>query len=221
MQRGMPPVRVRSQSIPRDRQPVSLRRAKRGYAASTLRRDLNREGALVRLLLRLLVGALGGLSATGPMTVLMILLHRILPAQHRYSLPPREIVAELARKTALHKHLGADARAALTLINHFAYGAMAATMYALVEGRSPPAALIKGPIFGALVWLVSYLGLLPLAGILESGTKHPASRNWLMIAAHLVWGFFVALFVETVLGEEQKKSGALFSGSPLPQKDRK
>lgn len=179
------------------------------------------EEGWVKLLLRLLVGALGGLSATGPMTVLMILLHKILPPQHRYSLPPREIVAELASKTDLHKKLGADARAALTLINHFGYGAAAATIYALVEARSPAAALIKGPLFGALVWLVSYLGLLPVAGILESGTKHPSSRNLLMIAAHLVWGLFVALFVETVLSEEKREASALMSASPLPQKDRK
>ena len=175
----------------------------------------------MRVLLRLLVGALGGLSATGPMTVFMILLHRLLPEKHRYSLPPREITVDLAHKAGLNEKLGAEERAVLTLLNHFGYGAAAATTYALIEARSPLRALIKGPIFGAVVWLVSYLGLLPVAGILQSATRQPPSRNLLMLAVHLIWGLIVGVFVETLLTEEKRKYGALLVGSPMPQKDRK
>ena len=89
------------------------------------------------MLLRLLVGALGGISATGPMTIGMVWLHRRLPAKHRYSLPPREITLHLAKALGAHRKLGPDARAALTLINHFGYGAMAATLYSLMESRVP------------------------------------------------------------------------------------
>jgi len=39
-----------------------------------------------------------------------------------------------------------------------------------------------------MVWGGSYLGLLPSLGILRPATDHPAQRNALMIAAHLVWG---------------------------------
>ncbi|MGA7214213.1 MAG: hypothetical protein WBX20_08405, partial [Terrimicrobiaceae bacterium] len=124
----------------------------------------------MKILLRLLVGALGGLSATGPMTIGMILLHRLLPTRHRYSLPPREITLHLAEKAGVHKKLDPDARAALTLINHFGYGAMAAAIYSLAETKIPAGALVKGPIFGAAVWLVSYFGLLPAVGILKPAT---------------------------------------------------
>jgi uncharacterized membrane protein YagU involved in acid resistance len=173
------------------------------------------------MLLRLLVGALGGLSATGPMTIVMILLHRILPFKERYSLPPREITVHLAQKADLHKKLDSEARAALTLINHFGYGALAATIYALVESRVSASWLLKGLVFGAVVWVVSYFGLLPAAGILEPATKHPPSRNLLMLVVHLVWGLFVGIFVETLLGEEKSASGALLTSSPFPQQDRK
>jgi uncharacterized membrane protein YagU involved in acid resistance len=111
------------------------------------------------------------------MTIAMILLHRCLPARYRYSLPPREITVQLAKKAGVNRKLGPEARAALTLINHFGYGAMAATIYSLAEARFPASALVKGPIFGALVWLTSYFGFLPAVGILEPATKHPASRN--------------------------------------------
>ena len=175
----------------------------------------------MNVLLRLLVGTLGGLSATGPMTVVMILLHRHLPPRHRYSLPPREITVELAEKVGMKRKLDPDTRAALTRINHFGYGAMAATIYSLAEAKVPASAILKGPFFGLMVWLVSYLGLLPAAGILEPATKHPPSRNLLMVAVHLVWGLVVGVFVETLLAERKRTFGALLVGSPLPQKDRK
>jgi uncharacterized membrane protein YagU involved in acid resistance len=175
----------------------------------------------MKILLRLLVGALGGLSATGPMTIGMILLHRLLPLRHRYSLPPREITVHLAEKAGVHKKLNPDARAALTLINHFGYGAMAAAIYSVGEARIPFAPLVKGPVFGAVVWLVSYFGLLPASGILEPATKQPFSRNALMLVVHLLWGLFLGVFVETLLSEKKSSFGALLASSPLKQKDRK
>ena len=57
--------------------------------------------------------------------------------RHKYSLPPREITVHLAEKIGIHRKLDPDARAALTLVNHFGYGAMAATIYSLVEGWIP------------------------------------------------------------------------------------
>jgi hypothetical protein len=53
------------------------------------------------------------------MTIAMILLHRWLPARHRYSLPPREITMHLAKRAGVNRKLCPEARAALTLINHF------------------------------------------------------------------------------------------------------
>ena len=175
----------------------------------------------MKMLLRLLVGALGGMSATGPMTIAMIWLHRILPTRERYSLPPREIIVHLAEKAGVQKKLDREARAALTLINHFGFGAVAATIYSLLEARIPGKALVKGPIFGALVWLVSYFGLLPAVGILELPTKQPFSRNALMLAVHLIWGLVVGVFIETLLADKRGSFGGLLASSLLGQKDRK
>jgi uncharacterized membrane protein YagU involved in acid resistance len=173
------------------------------------------------VLLRVLVGALGGVSATGPMTIGMVWLHRQLPSRYRYSLPPREITMQAMEALGLHKKLGPDARATVTLINHFGYGAIAAVIYSLAERQMPLGAFIKGPIFGAVVWLVSYLGLLPALGVLDPATKHPSSRNALMFVVHLVWGLFVGLFVDTLLSEKRRVFGAILTGSPLPQRDKK
>jgi hypothetical protein len=64
-------------------------------------------------------------------------------------------------------------------------------------------------------------GLLPAAGILESPTKQPFSRNALMLAVHLIWGLIVGVFVETLLAEKSSPFGALLGSSLLGQKDRK
>jgi uncharacterized membrane protein YagU involved in acid resistance len=175
----------------------------------------------MKTLLRLLIGTLGGVSATGPMTIAMIWLHRILPTRHRYSLPPREVTLHLAEKMGVNKKLDRETRAGLTLINHFVFGATAATIYSLAESRIPGEAVIKGPIFGASVWLVSYFGLLPAVGILEFPTKQPLSRNALMLAVHLIWGLMVGVFIETVWAENRSPFGALLASSLVGQKDRK
>ena len=43
------------------------------------------------------------------------------------------------------------------------------------------------------MWAASYLGWIPAAGLLKPATEHPARRNFMMIAAHLVWGAALAL----------------------------
>ena len=90
----------------------------------------------------------------------------------------------------------------------------------LVEGWIPVSAVIKGLILERWYGLC-YLRLLPAVGILEPATKHPPSRNFLMIAVHLVWGLVVGVFVDTLLAEKKRTAGALLVGSPLPQMDRK
>ncbi len=142
---------------------------------------------------KLLSGALAGCIATAPMTIVMELLHQRLPQYERYPLPPSEITAELTEEAGLNNQLSSEQHLALTLVNHFAYGAAAGALYGVSAERlsTPPA--VKGIGFGLIVWTVSYLGLLPALRILRPATQHPAERNLLMIAAHVVWGSVTGL----------------------------
>ena len=45
-----------------------------------------------------------------------------------------------------------------------------------------------GAAAGAAIWLASYMGWVPALNLLKPATEHPARRNALMIAVHLVWG---------------------------------
>lgn len=146
---------------------------------------------------RILLGALAGLAATGPMTLAMKLMHEQLPRAEQYPLPPRQVTEGLAEKAGVNEHLDEEEREAATWVSHFAFGAACGALYGAVSGEG----LDKHPVlagvgFGAAVWAGSYLGWLPAFGIISPATEHPARRNALMIAAHAVWGAGVGVAVE-------------------------
>lgn len=134
-------------------------------------------------------GAIAGVIATVPMTVAMKLLHSRLPEKEQYPLPPRLIVESAAEKLDVEKNLSEREEYAMTLISHFAYGTATGAIYeqGLEIFDVEPSAL-NGIAYGLGVWTLSYLGLLPAVGLLTPATEHPARRNALMIAAHVVWG---------------------------------
>jgi hypothetical protein len=166
-------------------------------------------------LLRITLGAISGVVATGPMTVAMTKLHRKLPDADRYPLPPREITMKLADESGLAEKLGPTARSAATFLAHFCYGAAAGALFGAGSKKPGPA---RGVLFGLFVWTVSYLGLLPRAGVLSSATDHPASRNALMIVAHVIWGLTLGYLLETFLHDSE--DSAAFAASNRTHRDR-
>jgi hypothetical protein len=143
-----------------------------------------------------LIGSLAGLTATVPMTAVMEVLHRQLPADERYPLPPRQVTMRLAEEAGVEDHLDESERTGLTLLNHFGYGAATGALYGLLPRVNAVPPVVGGIAYGLAVWAGSYLGLLPALGILSPATRHPARRNALMIAAHVVWGAVLATIVE-------------------------
>jgi uncharacterized membrane protein YagU involved in acid resistance len=136
-----------------------------------------------------LIGAVAGLAATVPMTVMMEIMHRNLPYEEQYPLPPRTITMKAADAVDLKEKMGETERTTATLVSHFAYGAAMGALYAPLRRKirlAPPP--LAGACYGLAVWAGSYLGLLPALGVLRPATEHPARRTALMIAAHLVWG---------------------------------
>ncbi|WP_245557595.1 DUF1440 domain-containing protein [Deinococcus peraridilitoris] len=131
------------------------------------------------------------------MSLWMLLAQRLLlRPRERYALPPEQITEHAAEAVGLDgvAH-DKPKRKAASIVNHFAYGAAAGALYAPLRPLAAPA-LLKGVLFGSLVWSGSYLGLLPVLGLLSSATEHPARRNVLMIVAHLIWGGVLSVLVE-------------------------
>ncbi|HEX7957300.1 MAG TPA: DUF6789 family protein [Pyrinomonadaceae bacterium] len=155
---------------------------------------------------RVLLGALAGLAATAPMTLAMKLMHEQLPREEQYPLPPRQVPEGVAEKAGVDRHLDEETREAATWVSHFAYGTACGALYGALSGEViDERPLLAGAGFGLAVWAGSYLGWLPAAGILSPATEHPARRNALMIAAHVVWGATTGVMLERLGGAEGER----------------
>lgn len=138
---------------------------------------------------RLFHGALSGLIATIPMTLVMRGLHALLPRREQYPLPPQQITSRMSHAAGVESGIDHPLEwEAKTHVAHYAYGAGCGAAYAMAEPLLPGSPAVKGAIFGIGVWTVSYLGWLPAAGILPPATREPAGRNGVMLLAHVVWG---------------------------------
>lgn len=156
-----------------------------------------------------IIGAVAGVAATVAMTLAMNALFRRLPAPERYPLPPRELTERTAASVGLRRRLGEPGLKAATLASHFGFGAAAGSLYApLLLRRLPPMA--GGVGYGLAVWTVSYLGWIPALGLLRPATRHPARRNALILAAHVVWGAALG-----PVADRLSRALSPFAGGPL------
>jgi len=146
-------------------------------------------------------GLVAGAIATVPMSATMQLMHR-WPWPERDSLPPHQITKRITAKLGIKKHLNHEQLTALTIANHFGFGGAMGGLYALFAPCIIAPPVVKGLVWGSLVWALSYLGWLPVAHILPPATEHSKRRNFLMIVAHLVWGVSTALLAES--GQKDK-----------------
>jgi uncharacterized membrane protein YagU involved in acid resistance len=169
-------------------------------------------------LLRLLLGAICGICATGPMSAVMVWLHRRLPSSERYPLPPREITGQAVEQVTDPRNVAPEVRSALTWLAHFGYGGATGIIYSTLDRKLPGTSIVRGPIYGLIVWTISYLGLLPGLHVLKPATEHPARRNALMIGAHLVWGLFLAVIFRAIF-EDRGRTSAAFHTSPRVHQD--
>lgn len=144
-------------------------------------------GLVETITMHVVDGLAAGFVATGPMTAFMEAAWQHLPTKYQYPLPPREITEEVGESAGYWDEVSERTKWASTMAAHFGYGAACGAMYSLVVPKSRQG-IGTGVAFGLGVWSMSYLGLLPALGVLSLATKHPASRNALMIAAHAVWG---------------------------------
>ncbi len=150
----------------------------------------------------LLKGTLAGLVATLPMTIFMLATQRFLPKRQQYELPPEMIVKDLSHKLHVRHHLNKQLILGATTASHFGYGAMMGTAFGPLQRRVPLPASAQGVLYGLFIWAASYLGLLPLLGISASGHKEPMRRNFMMIAAHIVWGASMGAMASLLFREQ-------------------
>ncbi len=124
---------------------------------------------------------MSGLAATGTMSGVMWAAQR---AGLLGEMPPKKIVRRAASRapmTASEPLMKLAGTAA-----HFTYGAVLGGVFAALTHR-PSAA--RGTLYGAIVWALNYVGLLPALGIMRMPNRDKRGRPSSMIAAHLVYGW--------------------------------
>jgi uncharacterized membrane protein YagU involved in acid resistance len=183
--------------------------------------------------LRLASGAVAGVIATVPMTIVMEVLRRALPPAGRDPLPPRRVILGLARKLGLARHMDTTEREGLTWAGHFGYGAGTGAAYGLLDPalkKGIPHPACRGAAYGLGVWLLSYFGWLPAVGITSPQFRRPLRGNATLVLSHLVWGATTGLITERLTARlsrhcpSGKVTGAASTSqatptpSPLPRK---
>jgi putative membrane protein len=154
-------------------------------------------------------GAFAGLIATVPMTLFMLAAQRTLPHRQQYALPPEILTDKFARLVGLRKHMKKPHLLLASLVSHLSFGATAGAIYGPLTRIIPIPSVLKGIVFGLVVWVANYLGWIPVVGMAEAATRQPIQRNALMVAAHVVWGAGTGVLAN---GLDHKVGALLFRG---------
>ena len=134
-------------------------------------------------------GALAGLAATVPMTV-------VIGAGRAAGLmgtpPPVEITENAAQQAGEDPDRQSPEFQAAWLAAHLGYGAACGVLFAAVRPVLPRPDLVAGLLFGGAVWGASYISLLPSLNLYPPAQVDSSQRQAVMIAAHAVFGTALA-----------------------------
>ena len=134
-------------------------------------------------------GALAGLAATLPMTV-------VIGAGRAAGLmgtpPPVEIMENAAEQAGENPDRRSPEFQAAWLAAHVGYGAACGVLFSAIRPMLPRSDLAAGLLFGAAVWGVSYFGLMPSLNLYPSAEDDSNQRQAVMVAAHAVFGAALA-----------------------------
>ena len=90
-----------------------------------------------------------------------------------------------------HQEVSPDRIPLLTNGMHWAYGTGWGAIYGLIEGTFGGRSLRQGALFGAGVWAMSYVQLVPM-GLYQLPWKYPPKSIAMELGYHLVYGVGVA-----------------------------
>jgi hypothetical protein len=145
-----------------------------------------REGETMEPLAR---GALAGLVATVPMTA-------VIGAGRAAGLmgtpPPVEITENIAEQAGQDPDRQSPEFQTAWLAAHVGYGTACGAIFSAIRPVLPRSDLVAGLLFGAAVWGVSYISLMPSLNLYPSAEDDSNQRQAVMIAAHAAYGTALA-----------------------------
>jgi hypothetical protein len=83
-------------------------------------------------------GICGGLMGAIPMTLFMLLIHRILPKWQQYALPPEQVTEELFQRIGIANYLNKNELLLATLAAHLGYSSLVGMLYGAISRKLKP-----------------------------------------------------------------------------------
>ncbi len=152
-------------------------------------------------------GALSGVIATFPMSVVMLAGKRIFPKTID-NIPPESVAKSILDKSSLNTETLEKTKLVEPIVwsSHFAYGMAAGSMYPLYRSILPTkvSEIKAGASYGLLVWAASYWGWLPATHVLPAPQETKASDNVTRIVSHVVWGAVLGLCFNLLRSKVEK-----------------
>lgn len=102
--------------------------------------------------------------------------------------------AQVARRISegvFHHEISPDKIPVLTHAMHWGYGTAWGAVYGMLQGTFGGRSVRQGVVFGAGVWAMSYVQLVPM-GLYQPPWRYPAKDTAMEVGYHLVYGAGVA-----------------------------
>jgi hypothetical protein len=145
------------------------------------------------MLRRLCEGGVAGALATLLMSAVVWGCRRL--GIYHQKPPPETISERLLGRIGIRHAVPKRWRRVLTAMQHTGFGAGGGALYGLLARIVPPGAP-TGTLFGLLIWLVSYKGWVPAAGLMPPPEGDERGRQVTMVAAHVVYGASLGVAVQ-------------------------
>jgi hypothetical protein len=128
-------------------------------------------------------GATAGTFATALMSLLMLGARKLGITG---GLPPEKITSRLLNRAGVART--AKQQDAMATLLHFGFGAGAGAAFGVVAKRVPVPSIPLGMAYGTAIWGVSYMGWVPMLGLMPPAHRDRRGRQVVMLAGHLVFG---------------------------------
>ena len=155
------------------------------------------QGATMKVVAPLLVGATAGALSTVAMSAVMLGAKR---AGVTGELPPERITRRVIDAVSAEPP-DDQTTDAVAAVAHLGFGAVAGALFGLLTTRtgaargSPASAAFTGMIYATGIWLVSYQGWVPALGIMPPASSDLRGRAVTMLTAHWVYGAALGVLV--------------------------
>lgn len=151
-------------------------------------------------------GALGGLAGALTMSTLMLAARR---ARLMGRLPPERITQRVFFR-GLRQIPRQREKNALAALLHIGFGVAGGTLFGLARRRvlsqfNLLALSTVGTAYGSLIWLVSYMGWVPVLDLLPPAHKDRTDRQIVMLVAHWIYGATLGVVVGLLETNQQRR----------------